>query len=294
VVNVIILGKGFVGNHIFNLFKKCYNIHTVIVNRVEVDYFNEIALKKFLRELHCYPESDVVFINCSGYTGRPNVDACESNKEMCVEYNTKLPVFLSNFCQKYKHYLINVSSGCIYSGYEKEYTEEDVPNFGMYSNISSFYSKTKHLAELLYTKTHSTILRIRMPFCSYSSERSIINKIINYDNLVSYKNSLTSLDDLTVFINKFIVNEFHKTKPDIYNVVNPGGIDAKEIVQLLSQNNIINKNWKFVDIENLQLKANRSNCVLSSQKIADLGLDLPPIHETLLTSIEKLSHEATF
>ena len=49
-----------------------------------------------------------------------------------------------------------------------------------------------------------------------------------------------------------------------------------------------------MDIENLQLKANRSNCVLSTKKIADLGLDLPPIHETLLTSIEELSHEATF
>jgi len=161
----------------------------------------------------------------------------------------------------------------------------------MYSNASSFYSKCKHLNEILVNSDVTTNLRIRMPFCSYNSDRNIICKILQYDNLISYDNSLTSLEDFSVFIETFINNLHYRNNPGIYNVVNPGRVSSKQIVQLLSSNNLINKNWNFVDLKDIKTKANRSNCVLSDAKIADMGLQLPPAMASLESSIKELANE---
>lgn len=291
-VNIIILGKGFVGTHLYNSLKEVKDFHVSIVKRSEVNYLDTIALKKYVRENPTFNHSnfdDFVFINCSGFTGRPNVDECELKKEICLELNTKLPVKLSYFCKRNNYWLINISSGCIYTGYEKEFSETDIPNFGIYNPQSSFYSKCKHLAEELSNLEATSFFRIRMPFCGYNSDRNYINKIINYNNLVSFDNSMTCIEDLSLFVEKFLYNKLYKNDPGIYNVVNPGGINAKDVVSKLSSNNIINKNWKFVEISDLSLRANRSNCVLSDKKIEDLGLQLPSASESLANCIHKLA-----
>jgi len=292
VPNIIILGKGYVGTYLFSELSKNTDNHVTAISRKEVDYFDSIALKRYIREtqhIHHNDYEDIIILNCSGYTGRPNVDGCESNKELCLKYNTELPVSLSHFCKRNKFWLINVSSGCIFSGYEKNFTEDDIPNFGIYSTESSFYSKCKHLNEILCNKDVTTNLRIRMPFCGFNSDRNFLNKILNYSNLVSFDNSLTCLEDLLVFIEKFIKLEYYKILPGIYNVINPGSANAKQIVDLLSRNNLINPNWTFVDINSLSLKANRSNCVLSDNKIAELDLQLPPVFDSLEKCIGSLS-----
>jgi dTDP-4-dehydrorhamnose reductase len=285
VTNIIIIGRGFIGSYLKKHLATSLpeaSIHNI--SRADVDYFNEIKLKKYLRETsHFYDGycTENVLINCSGFTGKPNVDECELKKEECFEYNVKLPIYLSHFCSKNKYWLINVSSGCIYTGYQKEFTEEDEPNFGFYNPESSFYSKCKHLAEKLSLNYYTSLLRIRMPFCGYSSPRNLLTKLLNYNNLVKFKNSLTSIDDFSDFVSSFIDKQFYKTEPGIYNVVNPGGMDAEEITQVLSKHNLINKNWKFVNINDLNLKAGRSNCVLSTEKITSLGLSLPSVHLSL-------------
>lgn len=291
--NVIILGKGFIGTHLYKfLTEKSPSLGTHIVSRAEVNYFDEIQLKKYLREVgHFYDgyHSENIIINCSGFTGKPNVDQCEVKKAECFEYNVKLPVHLSHFANKNKCWLINVSSGCIYSGYDKKFTEDDEPNFGFFDTYSSFYSKCKHLCEKLIQNHNTSILRIRMPFCGYNSPRNLLVKLLNYSNLVKFKNSLTSIDDFSYFVNEFIDQQLYKTNPGIFNVVNPGGVDAEEITSILAKHNLINKNWKFVDIDSLNLKAGRSNCILSSDKIASLGLGLPDAKIALEKCAEELS-----
>lgn len=292
--NIIILGKGFVGTQLYNHLSNNNSLHVSLVSKSEVNYFDEIILKKHVREIqnvfHNVAE-DIIIFNCSGFTGRPNVDECELKKELCLKYNTELPVFLSNFCKRNKLWLINVTSGCIYNGYEKDFYEEDVPNFGIFSTESSFYSKTKHLNEILVNKDVTSNLRIRMPFCGFSSDRNFINKILKYDNLISFDNSFTCLEDFCQFSESFITNQFYRTNPGIYNVVNTGKSNSKELVELLSIHNLINKKWKFVDINQLALKANRSNCILSNDKISSLGLSLPPVLESLEKCIKSLSNE---
>ena len=57
-----------------------------------------------------------VLINCAGYVGKPNVDACELHKEECLQGNVLLPEMLSRFCSELMIKFVHISSGCIYTG----------------------------------------------------------------------------------------------------------------------------------------------------------------------------------
>ena len=101
-------------------------------------------------------------VNCAGFTGKPNVDECEVRKEECFIQNSILPRDIEEVCKLKRVNLIHVSSGCIYTGYDKDYTEEDEPNFGMFDSDSSFYSKSKHAGELNLDTNFTNIIRIRI------------------------------------------------------------------------------------------------------------------------------------
>lgn len=278
----VILGKGFVGTHLSHYFRK-NNIDHKIFSQTELDYTDPTTFRDFLET----NDRDIKWvINCSGYTGIPNVDACEDNKELCYAYNVLYPIQVVKLCDRFKIPVIHIGSGCIYSGYDKAYSEEDIPNFGMYSNTSSYYSKCKHVFETFAQEFNCYILRIRIPFTDVMTRKNYFTKLFNYDTLINELNSVTSLNDFDEFIVRFI-----SSKPDygIYNVVNPQPIKAEEVVELLKKYGLKNPNWKFIDLKDLNTKANRSNCVLSTSKIAELGLELPDTRESLVRDIVTLA-----
>ena len=88
---------------------------------------------------------------------------------------------------------MHISSGCIYDGYNKVYTEEDPPNFCFKTNNGSFYSGCKALAEDLVNKNNSYICRLRIPFDQYNNPRNYLSKLQNYNKLLNMKNSIKSL-----------------------------------------------------------------------------------------------------
>ena len=49
-----------------------------------------------------------------------------------------------------------------------------------------------------------------------------------------------------------------------------------------------NKKFKFVDIDELNLQAPRSNCTLSTDKISSYQMQLPDINDSLDKCIEKI------
>ena len=89
-MNVLILGSGYVGNHLFNHLKRYHDVEQINQRRVDYTftgaYADAIDLKSYLMD----KRFDVA-INCSGYTGKPNVDACEDDKATCWEYNVIAP-----------------------------------------------------------------------------------------------------------------------------------------------------------------------------------------------------------
>lgn len=256
--NVLILGAGYVGTELF-----CYSakerINYYLKSRKDLDYTNNLELRKFILN------NDISYVvNCSGFTGRPNVDEGELKKKDCWYLNVLLPLKISKICKDIGIGYIHISSGCIYSGYEKEFTERDEPNFGLYDH-SSFYSKTKHAFETL--NDYGCTIRVRMPFSADLHERSYITKILKYDSLINYRNSKTYIPDLCNFI-EFIVNKNISTSSiGVINFVNPEAQDTKFVTDIMKSYNIENKNWKFVDIKDINITAPRSNCVLSIDKL---------------------------
>ena len=292
--SVLILGNGFLGTRIFkslNDVKGTGNVSTVqVFSKKELDYTN---VENIYRDDVIAPD---IIINASGFTGQPNVDGCEQNKQECWRLNTQVPVNLYDHCRHNGILFIHISSGCIYSGYDKYFSEEDEPNFGMFSDVSSFYSKTKHAAELLMPLSSDLLtFRIRIPFTKDNTTRNYINKLLNYDNLISMDNSVTCVEDFVDMITSLIhTRDIYKIPFGLYNACNPDPVNAEQVISILKKHNLSNPNWSLIDITDLNTKANRSNCILSTDKIQSIGDWFKPTMESLESSIECLSNDVFF
>lgn len=270
-MKILLLGKGYIGNYLANFATTSFNV--LHFSKQDLDYSNPNVFRDFLEK-----ESPSWIINASGYTGKPNVDACEKDKDRCYTYNVDVPFVLTKIANDVDIPIIHIGSGCVYSGYEKTYTEEDAPNFGLEQTNSSFYSKTKDSFEKFTDTLKRYIFRIRIPFNGVPEPKNYLWKLLHYDNLISKQNSITNVDDLIHFVYKFITE---KREPGIYNVVNDGSISAQDIVFKLMKNKLTNKNWKFVTVEEANFEVERSNCILSTEKIKNINLGLPSIEESV-------------
>jgi dTDP-4-dehydrorhamnose reductase len=226
-------------------------------------------------------------INAIGYTGVPNVDACEDNKIECLYGNVIIAEIVANACKKYNVPLGFVSSGCIYNEIDSESTFEfneiHPPNFSFPFKNCSFYSGTKALGETLVNKTYfkTFIWRIRMPFNHIPGPKNYLSKILDYSKVWSSPNSLTNLDEFVQIAYYSLVKEIPF---GIYNMTNPGGISAKQILEIAKEYNIIKEKYEY--FQNLEefskyIKTPRSNCVLDSSKISQEGFGFLSSEESL-------------
>jgi len=228
------------------------------------------------------PTDKAWVINCVGYTGKPNVDACEEEKEKCWNLNVTYPTLLAGYCLKQNVRLINISSGCIYDG-AKLYEEDDWPDFGLDCDNSSWYSRTKHAAELsLNAFPNVYTLRVRMPICNdFNSGKNYLTKILKYNDLLEETNSKTIIEDLINVIHK--ITNIPSIPTGAYNCVNPDPLSTKEVTEILDKAGMWNPHWKFIDYKELKkhIKANRSNCKLSTEKCKLYNIEMPSERESL-------------
>lgn len=281
---VVILGKGFIGQGL-EKFLISRNVTVESYSRSQLDYTDPVTLQQFLKDRYKNYE---IIINCSGYTGSPNVDGCETNKQECWFWNVIVPRTIVLSSNMFELPVFQVNSGCIYTGYEKNYTELDVPNFGLFNNESSFYSKTKHACETIFKNCLAYSLRIRMPFEGTHNKKNYLYKLYKYNSLISMPNSLTSTEDLYSFILKFIILR-GTLVPGPINVVNEGSVQAKDIIELFRSQGVNNPEWNFIDVDNLSTKAKRSNCILSTDMLRGVNLQLPDARESLERDIAKFA-----
>lgn len=262
--NVLIVGAGYVGKAIISwVDTDKHNYH--IISREQLDYSDQSLFRKFLLNHNIQ-----YVVNCSGFTGRPNVDEGESRKKECWNLNVVIPLNISNTCKQLSIKYIHISSGCIYSGYEKVWTEQDEPNFGLFDH-SSTYSKSKHAFETL--NDYGCIIRVRMPFCDDYNPRSYLTKIHKYDQLINFKNSKTYVPDLCAFIEYLIDNKVDLSIVNTINFVNPGALDTMQVTDLMATYGLENPKWAYVDPKLLNMAAPRSNCVLAINKLKCLFPD---------------------
>ena len=283
-MKVLILGSGYVGNHFFNYMKNSYDVEQVNQRMVDYTFTETYPGSRDLRSYLIDKRFDVA-VNCSGYTGKPNVDACEDDKATCWKYNVIAPPKTAEMLNRFNIPMIHVSSGCIYQK-PLDWDEATEPNFGLYNRDSSFYSMSKHAGELALEGMDGYILRIRMPFCGTNQHKNILVKYLKYNDIISELNSLTSIPDLCRVIEKFCIHR-NNWSNGIYNVVNPGNITAEEILEIMKLNGLENPKWNIVKISDLNLKAGRSNCTLSGQKLSKL-YEMPGVLDSLSRCISEL------
>lgn len=279
-------GSGYVG-HAYQALLTRKSIPFRNLRRAELDYTNREVLTAALKA-----DRPEFLINAAGYTGKPNVDACELHKHECLFGNAVLPGIIADACAAAGVPWGHVSSGCIYTGARPDgsgFTEADAPNFTFRQNNCSFYSGSKALGEeVLAGKPDVYIWRLRIPFNEVDSPRNYLTKLLRYSTLLEATNSISQLEE-------FVAATFacwEKRVPfGTYNVTNPGQVTTHEVVDLIKKTGVSNKNFVFFkdesDFMQKAAKTPRSNCVMDSSKLASTGIHMTEVHEAIERDLKR-------
>ncbi len=281
-------GSGYVGQAYQQLLQ-ARGIPFKNLKRTELNYTDVATLTAALKK-----DRPEFLINAAGYTGKPNVDACELHKAECLFGNAVLPGRIAEACEATGIPWGHVSSGCIYTGARPDgsgFTEEDAPNFTFRQDNCSFYSGTKALGEeVLQGRPDVYLWRLRIPFDHVENPRNYLAKLIRYQTLLEATNSISHLHE-------FVAATFacwEKRVPfGTYNVTNPGHVTTREVVEFIKESGVSTKDFQFFasDAEFMRIaaKAPRSNCVMSSAKLASADITLTPVREAIRAALARWS-----
>jgi dTDP-4-dehydrorhamnose reductase len=304
---IVLLGaSGYVGQAFAEALKKRGTSFLPLTRR-ELDYTRFETLLAFLRD-----KRPSFLLNAAGYTGKPNVDACEVARADTLQGNTLFPQSLAHACLAAGIPWGHVSSGCIFAGAkirdegrqrtEKDltrpdlmetvltrpsviqgFTEEDVPNFSFRDGPCSFYSGTKALAEESIAGVGSVYLwRLRIPFDHLDNPRNYLTKVQRYPKVYDNVNSLSHRGD---FVNACLDLWERRAPFGIYNVTNPGFVTTRQVIASIARILKPSRAFEFWanDAEFYRLGAvtPRSNCVLDVSKLLATGVQLRPVEEAV-------------
>lgn len=269
-------GSGYVGQGYQKLLTRL-GVPFRNLTRREVDYADAETLKTFLAD------AGVDFlINAAGYTGKPNVDACELHQAECLFGNAVLPGRVRTACEATGTPWGHVSSGCIYTGTRADgggFREDDAPNFSFRTNHCSFYSGTKALGEeVLAGAAQCFVWRLRIPFDEVDNPRNYLTKVMRYARLLDAVNSLSQLDEFC----RATFECWQRRVPfGTYNVTNPGQVTTREVVELIRASGRCDKDFEFFADEKefmrVAAKTPRSNCVLDAAKLQATGIAMTEV-----------------
>lgn len=265
---ITLVGHGYIGKYIAKELIK-QNLHFKWIDH------------SCVRELGL-PWGTQFVINAAGFTGVPNVDACENLKDETIEGNVLFPLLLEQKAKTIFAPVLHISSGCVYTGYvDNGWEEEDVPNFTF--DNGSFYSASKALFQDLWLEQYaykSYLFRIRMPFGSDNDPKNLLTKLKNYDKLIDNVNSLSNVEEVAKSVVYFALN---RPEYGLYNAVNPTGISTKEIAAVLK----LDKEWLTPEEFKSISVAPRSNCVLNTDKMQAV-FEFKDVYQSLHETVEKM------
>lgn len=309
---ILLLGAaGYIGQA-FELELSRRGVAFRSLSRDQVDYTDFETLRKFLDGT----KPDFV-VNAAGYTGKPNVDACETARADTLRGNALFPQTLSHACTVAGVPWGHVSSGCIYAGawvtekgrrrVEKDltrpevqhllevnreaiggYREDDEPNFSFRSPPCSFYSGTKALGEeVLAGAGQAYIWRLRIPFDEIDNGRNYLTKVQSYSKVYDNVNSLSHRGDFV----RACLDLWERRAPyGTYNVTNPGFVTTREVVDQIKKTRNPGREFEFwaddEEFYKVAAKTPRSNCVLDVSKLLATGVVMRPVEVAIRSSLE--------
>lgn len=279
----------------------------VALSRRELDYTRFDLLLDFLKT-----KRPKFVVNAAGYTGKPNVDACEIAKADTLVGNTLLPQTIAHACAALEIPWGHISSGCIYAGAkvvingqtraEKDmtkpelralveqspkdvhgFTETDPPNFSFRDGPCSFYSGTKALGEEAIAGIgQSYVWRLRIPFDEFDGARNYLSKVQRYTKAYDNVNSISHRADYArACLDLWELRAAFGT----YNVTNPGFVTTRQVIGMIEKTLKPGKHFEFWENDEefykVAAKTPRSNCVMDTGKLLAAGVKIRAVGEAL-------------
>lgn len=281
------------------------------VSRAEADYTRFDVLLDLLKR-----DAPEFVVSAAGYTGKPNVDACETAKADTLVGNALFPQTLVHACRAAGVPWGHVSSGCVYSGakflrdgrwqVEKDlmspraqetlkehpesvqgFSEEDEPNFSFRRPPCSFYSGTKALGEEAVRRLGGGYLwRLRIPFDQFDHPKNYLTKLLAYPRLYENVNSISHRGD---FVRACLDLWASRAAFGIYNITNPGYVSTRQVaaaIQAFLRPGRTFEYWANDDeFYRTAAKTPRSNCILDGAKLMAAGVRVRGVQEALEASL---------
>jgi len=302
-MKVLLLGgAGYVARRFAEvLFERGHVAH--VLSRGFRDYTSREVLLEVLGDVR--PD---VLVSAAGYTGFPNVDACEPGgfgPGQCILGNQYLTETVALCARREGVPWLQVGSGCIYRGCKVDgvvvkdmmedwvqdrvegrrgvegFTEEEEPNFTFDHPPCSFYSGCKALGERMALAIGGGyVARLRIPFDWEDHPKNYLTKLVEYPKLYQNWNSLSDLTDFVVACVELLER---KAPYGAYNVVNTGYVSTQEVVNMLGLKHV---QWFRDDTEFYEaVKAPRSNCILSNSKLQSVGIQMPTVESSIYRAL---------
>ena len=308
---ILLLGAtGYIGQAFAHELQQRDQPFTALSRR-QVDYTRFDVLLKHLQTVR-----PAFLINAAGYTGKPNVDACETARAETLQGNTLLPQTIAQACAAAGIPWGHVSSGCIFAGaklmvdgrmrVEKDltrpewkalvakdpsavhgFTETDEPNFSFRQPPCSFYSGSKALGEeAIAGLGESYVWRLRIPFDEYDNARNYLTKVQRYPKVYDNVNSISHRADFV----RACLDLWRLRAPfGIYNVTNPGFVTTREVIEALQRILKPDRRFEFWESDEefyrIAAKTPRSNCVMDVSKLLAAGVKIRGVQTALEDSL---------
>ncbi|WP_404900404.1 SDR family oxidoreductase [Priestia filamentosa] len=145
---LILGGKGMAGHVITDYFMQKEHYEVLYTSRDpndEAGIYLDVTNVKRVEEVIELTKSDVI-INCIGLLN----EQANTNLLRAFQVNSLLPHQLAKLAERHNGKLIQISTDCVFSGLEGDYTEDQIPDG------TSVYAQSKQLGEIVNDQ-HLTI-----------------------------------------------------------------------------------------------------------------------------------------
>jgi 3,5-epimerase/4-reductase len=265
--------KGWIGQQVVKIIES--KEYTVVTTDIRAD--DEQNVDKLLQDIN--PDRVISLIGRTHGEGYSTIDYLEQKGKLIENVRDNLygPLVLGLLCQKYNIHYTYLGTGCIFSGYNEEYKEENTPDF-----FGSSYSVVKGFTDRLMKQLDDNVLnvRIRMPITSEKNNvRNFIYKITHYEKICSMTNSMSVLPELL----PLMIDMADKKQTGTINLTNPGAITHNEILEMYKEivdPTFIWQNFTIEEQDNILLSG-RSNNILDTTKLVNLYPNVKPIKESI-------------
>lgn len=260
-MKIFIFGaNGMLGTYVNKYLSKFFTIIPLIREDYDLSELNITTLEELLLNKHL--EKDDIIINCAGVIPQ----SCKQrsiNSKLYFKINSIFPVILSQICDKVGAKMIHVTTDCVFSGKDGNYselTEHDETND---------YGMSKSLGELC----KATIIRTSIIGEELTNKRSLLEWVkLNTGKEINgftnhYWNGVTCLQLAKIIYEIIQKNIYWK---GVRHIFSPRSVSKYELVRMI--NEIYNLNIKInpYETEKVDKTLNTIHDTTYSFKISDL------------------------